>query len=431
MIRMFVKRTIERVRNSIWLYPVLCGTLSLCLALVLATVDSRGGVPLGGYALFYTTPELAQTVLSIVAGAFITTAIFTFSTTMVVLTMYSSQFTPRVVENFLDNRTTMKSFGLFLGGFVYAVTSLMFMDTGRQNVRVLAAGAGVLYSIAGLIYFLVFIHNVSMFIQVDNLILRLHRQALEEIGRYRAFVERCRAVPSSSAQERLRRTRALSVPGLADGFIQEIDRSRLEEIVEEHSLNVCIRKLVGQPVSRDTEILTLHSGQDEDLEDDLVERIRSCVRIGNKRTQSQDFGFAIQKIVEIALKALSPGINDPNTAVHCLKFIGLSLREVAGLREGYLVPEDMEGDECLFFRAHDLSGLLFGAYHQIVLYGKGDVTIAMEVLRSLRSIKTGASESGVRTVEEYAAYLFEKWTACQYDELEMDRLRETYRDLLS
>lgn len=178
-----MKRLINKIRESIWLYPTIYSLLALCLSIGITLIDKSYSFQLSNIynSLFYTRLPLAQTVLNIVAGAFITIATFTFSTTMVVLTMYSSQFTPRVVENFLNEKTTMKSFGVFLSGFIYAIASILFMKTNGDGNLVIAASVGVIYVIVGLVYFLIFVQSVSNHIQVSDLTLRLYEEALAEI----------------------------------------------------------------------------------------------------------------------------------------------------------------------------------------------------------------------------------------------------------
>ena len=194
--RQLIRKIAYRIKTSIWLYPALYSVGSMLLAIGTAAVDQRftGVSVYRALHVFATTTELAQAVLGIIAAAFITIATFTFSTAMVVLTMYSSQFTPRVVENFLNNQMTMKSFGVFLSGFIYAITSLLLIKESGESRLVIAASVGVLYIIVGLIYFLIFINHVSSQIQASGLIQRLYEEASARIGAYRAFMDATRTI---------------------------------------------------------------------------------------------------------------------------------------------------------------------------------------------------------------------------------------------
>src|SRR5690554_1880240 len=115
---MNLKRILYNIRRSIWLYPVIYTLFAIVLASIVIIVDSRIFFDISSYIprILTTSTDLAKSVLSIIASAFITIMTFTFSTTMVVLTMYTSQYSPRVVENFLTQKSTMKSFGIFVSG---------------------------------------------------------------------------------------------------------------------------------------------------------------------------------------------------------------------------------------------------------------------------------------------------------------------------
>ena len=187
-----MKKIINKIKTSIWLYPTIYSIGAFILSVGIKILETTYSDEMSLYlsTVFYTKSELAQTVLGIVASAFITIATFTFSTTMVVLTMYSSQFTPRVVENFLNNKVTMKSFGVFLSGFIFAISSLLFTKTSQNENLVISASIGVIYVIVGLVYFLIFIHNVATYVQASHLIQRLQDEAQKKIKEYNDFEEK-------------------------------------------------------------------------------------------------------------------------------------------------------------------------------------------------------------------------------------------------
>ena len=221
----------------------------------------------------YTTSSLAQAVLGIVAGAFITIATFTFSTTMLVLTMYSSQFTPRVVENFLNNKTTMQSFGVFLSGFIYAITSFLFINTSGDGNLVISASVGVIYIIVGLVYFLIFIHNVSTHIQASDLIFRIHEEAMKRVRQYRDSIKESKIISEAEMKSMIKGKKLLDIYGQSDGYIQEIDYHRLQKMAEELACIICFRKVVGQFVVTETRILTIYYKGNKTFDDEIINRI--------------------------------------------------------------------------------------------------------------------------------------------------------------
>ena len=429
---LMLKRLINKIRISIWLYPVIYSLFAFILAFVITIIDQVYVANMSHYifGLLYTTPSLAQSVLVIVASSFITIAIFTFSTTMVVLTMYSSQFTPRVVENFLNNETTMKSFGVFLSGFIYAILSLLFLNVNENGNLVLAASVGVIYIIVGLIYFLIFIHNVSSHIQANGLILRLQNEASEKINAYRDTILESNIISERTVKKIIDNKKQFALASPKDGYIQEIDYKKLQRIAQEHDFIIDIKKVVGQFISTESHILTIFTDSEYAIEKEIQRDIYHCILIGNKKTETQDFSFTIQKIVEIAIKALSPGINDPNTAIHCLKIIGLLLRDLADIENGYIVMREEHENGFMLYEAYSFEILLYDAYQQIILYGKSDAAVMIAVLKSLRFSKGKASIDNIQIINNYAKNLYDKLLDYGYVPLEYVRINKEYNDFI-
>jgi uncharacterized membrane protein len=135
--------------------------------------------------------------------------------------------------------------------------------------------------------------------------------------------------------------------------------------------------------------------------------------------------------VEIALKALSPGINDPHTAVHCLNIIGLLLRDLANIKKGYLVFKNEEDNGFVAYEAYDYEVLLYDAYNQIILYGQTDASIMITLMKSLRLAKTGSMNENSQIIDNYAKWLHQKLEKIGYDSLDKSKIEKEYEDLLS
>lgn len=428
-----MKKIINKIKTSIWLYPTIYSIGAFILSVVIKILETTYSDEMSLYlsTVFYTKSELAQTVLGIVASAFITIATFTFSTTMVVLTMYSSQFTPRVVENFLNNKVTMKSFGVFLSGFIFAISSLLFTKTSQNENLVISASIGVIYVIVGLVYFLIFIHNVATYVQASHLIQRLQDEAQKKIKEYNDFEEKASILSKEEMIEMVKYKYFFDVYAHSDGYIQEINYQKLQKIAQNHNCIICFKKVVGQFISLETKILTIYYEEKNILDEIDIEEINKLILIGNKKTQTQDFSFTIQKIVEIAVKALSPGINDPNTAIHCLNIIGILLRDLSHIEKGYILLKKDDELGHIIYEAYDFEVLLDDAFSQIIFYGQADVSVIVVALKSLRIIKTKASKYNREIIDNYAKYLIEKQLKLSDDKLHHTKIKNEYVDLIN
>lgn len=401
-----IRRWAKKLKESLWLTPAVISLLSFALALVVGILDSEIYISLSDHLppIMLTSVELSRTILGVIAGALITMTVFTFSTTMVVLTTYSSQFSPRVVKNFLMDENTMKTLGIFMGGFIYSIMTLAYMRNGVGSNTVIAAMIGILYILFCLIHFLKYINHVSSYIQMNNLIDRLLKEAMEEIEDYKIFLKKGIIEQNLSILKKLP-TRDISVN--KNGYIQYIDYDKLIRISKDHGVHIVVNKIPGIFITESTPVISIFA-QGEIIKDQTIDdELRACFDVGKEHAQKQDFVYPIQKISEIAVRAISPGINDPNTAIHCLHIMGTLLAEAASIEKGYLViakEEKILGA----FEVVDFAQVLYHCFYQIIHYGKEDISVMVGLLRALRIVQESASVDNKELLKEFIDYLWEK-----------------------
>lgn len=425
---------LRNIKERVWYYPVLYSFFAALLAVIVVILDLRILFDIEEVftPFLLTNFEIGETILGIIAGAFITITTFTFSITMVVLTMYTSQYSPRVVKNFLTRKDTLQSFGIFVSGFLYAMIVFVFLSSYPPDTMIISATIGIIYILVGLIFFFRFINSVASYIQASNLIKRLKEISYNEIDTYKKQIsdnEVVEKLPVSEDDELFK----LYSPG--DGFIQVLDYNYLAKIAAEYEIDFYFNKVIGQFVSKNFVIGTVNQlGESfsEETKEEIEKKISDGIIIEEERVDHQDFAFTIQKIVEVALKALSPGINDPNTAIQCIQVTSLLLRDLSELPDGYLKIDS--GNEntksgCLYIEAIDFKVLLIDTYQQIIHYGLSDVRVIQEVLKSLQVIKAGASSSSQQAIMEFTEYLWRKILNADFDRLELEMLRKEKSEL--
>lgn len=420
------KKLYYKIKRSIWLYPVIYSFMAIVMAFLVILIDSKLVFDFNPYlpSILLTTPDLAKSVLSIIAGAFITIMTFTFSTTMVVLTMYTSQFSPRVVENFLSEKSTMKSFGIFVSGFIYTIISLLFIRDVLSEFKILAGTIGVIYIIAGIINFIIYINNVGTYIQASNLIDRLYDKAFQDIEEYTDSIENYVTVDQAKIKA-VELQLFVNSPG--NGYIQEIDYSWLHQIAIETKTILVMDRMAGQFLTDQSPVVGIYYDQRSELHEHMEDEINEAIMVGDRRTEIQDFNFSIQKMVEVALKALSPGINDPNTAITCIHKIGLLIRCLAHMKEGYIkMKDDHEGFGALYRENYHMDLLLTESFHQIIHYGKGDVFVMLTVMEAYQHILEKADEENKVIILDHGRHLYEKLKLEINDEREMIMIKRGY-----
>ena len=402
-----LKKVIYKVKNNIWITPAVISTVSFVLAIAIGLLDSSYGIELNNYIpeIFLTSVGLSKTILSVIASALIGMTTFTFSMTMVVLTTYSSQFSPRVVKNFLSDDETMKTLGIFMGGFLYSIMALSFMRNSLEDKLVVSAIVGTMFAIFCLVNFLKYINHVGSFIQTSNLIQRLYDEAVKEVEDYREFIEQGKNVSRIKAECT---DCIIKVKGKSGGYIQYIDHKKIISIAKDIDGLIVIEIITGEFVTDDTVIYTLYFKDEEDIEKKIA-KLQGCITTGNTQTDLQNFNFSIQKLVEISLRAISPSTNDPNTASNCLKIIGVLIGMIADLADGYLIIEDKEkGRQSVAFELIDFNDIIYFTFYQIAHYGKEDISVMLSLVKALGYINEKASPENQGAVQKFLDYLWDK-----------------------
>ncbi len=420
---------LRHLQERVWFYPVIYSFFATLLALIIVIFDLGILFEIENVftPLLLTRLDIGETILGIIASAFITITTFTFSITMVVLTMYTAQYSPRVVKNFLTRKDTLQSFGIFVSGFLYTMLVFLFMSSYPADTMMISATIGIIYILVGLIFFFRFINSVASYIQASNLIKRLKEISYHEIEAYKERIEDNEVVEKLPVEKD---DEIFKVNSHDDGYIQMLNYKKLAKIAGDYGVDFYLSKVIGQFVTRNFAIGTVNQLNnplsDEDREE-IEKKIADGIIIEEERIDHQDFAFTIQKIVEVALKALSPGINDPNTAIQCIQVTSLLLRDLSELPDGYMKID--AGDGSLYIEAIDFKVLLLDTYQQIIHYGLDDIRVILEVLKSLQVIKADACGSSKKAIMEFTEYLWRKILGADFDRLEVEMLRKEKREL--
>ncbi|KDR94160.1 Uncharacterized membrane protein [Peptoclostridium litorale DSM 5388] len=401
-----INKILIKIKRSIWIYPISYSTMSLIVAVFIIIIDSRLFFNVENYLpkVLFTSVDLAKTILATIAGSLLTMTTFTFTITMVVLTMYSSQFSLRTLENFISDKTTMKILGVFMGGFIYSISSLLFMRAAISEYMVISATIGVIYSITCLAYFAIFIHHVAALIQAENLIDSLYRGSMERINEYKGLLKKG-AIRENMGLEDYKFVFKLTNDQI--GYIQLVDHLKIHIIAKDLSATIVFEKVIGQFVTENAVVFSIYSKDNITIDEELSKKLLNCITIGKYRNELQDFDFSMQKIVEIALRAISSGVNDPNTANHCIRILGVLLGLISDLENGYIVFEDDEENLKVVFEAIDFEKELYFTFYQIVNYGKCDVSIVLSIFKALRYAMENATDKNKGIIICFADYVWD------------------------
>ncbi len=401
---MLAKLRIYYDENKMWFYLAQYMLISFLLALAAILVDIRY-IPILDYVpnIFLTSVELAKLILSTLAGSLLTITTFTFSTIMVVLTMYSSNFSPRVVNNFLTEKITMKVLGIFVGGFFYCILALFFMRNAYSKYMVISATIAVGYSVLCTIYFVVFVYSVSSSIQASTLIRRLYDEAYESIERTLKGREGHLTVDT---YEEKPYNHSAEITSDESGYLILVEFNEILKDIKDLTADLAIEVDMGDFVSKNQRIATIHYNKD-DLSVSKQNKIKKSFTYESERVEFNDYRFSLQKIIDITLRAMSPGINDPNTSVHCINILGVIMGKLGEIDGRYTVLKDNKTDSQVVYGDFNFKAELYFTFYQIIHYGKADVSIVIALYNALKTISLAASDSKQEIIREFSDYISE------------------------
>lgn len=375
--RLRFERLADGLRESLWFYPALAVAGAIALGLGIAALD-RGFDAEGTSFSFGGGPDAARIVLSTIAGSMITFTGLVFTITMVVLQQASGQFSPRVLRTFLRDRQSQASLAVFMATFTYALVVLREVRSGEAPfVPSLAVQFTFVLVLASLGMFVAYVHHIARSIRVESIIRRVAEETVAAVDRlYPEERDGAPALPVDlPAGDRVVVSRA----GRA-GVVAGLDLAALETAAEESDCTLLVVPAIGDFVAEGAPLVAATG--DGAGRQPPPERLARLVRIENERTMHQDPAFGFRQLVDIALRALSPGVNDPTTAVHALDRLHDLLRRLATrpIPSGRMV--DGEGRLRVVTNAATWPGYLGLAVDEIRIEGADQ----LQVQRRLRAM---------------------------------------------
>ena len=320
---MLVRLTVwlETLRARLWLIPAFGAIGAGLVAWALVAIDRTLGPDATGFFLFEGGPESARAILSTIAAAMLTFTGLVFSVTMLVLQLASSQLSPRVTRTFLRDRKNQVVLAIFVATFVHALLVLREVRSGDVPfVPSIAVWWAFILLIASVGAFIYYIDHMAQSMRIETVIGRVGDET-------QAAIDRCYPDPVGTEPE-IR----LPVPEVTEVILspdaprtlQAVDVAHLERIARQAGAVLEVVPVVGEAVPSGSPLVRVRGGGALD-----AEGIRRGLTLGSERTMDQDPAFGIRQLVDIAVRALSPGINDPTTAALAVERLHDLLRRLA------------------------------------------------------------------------------------------------------
>jgi uncharacterized membrane protein len=406
------------LRSSFWFVPSLMVVVSIVSAVVLIEADSAGSDRwLSQWPrLFGVGAEGARQMLSTLAGSMMTVMGITFSMTLLALVLASGQYTSRILRNFMRSRITQVTLGVFAGIFAYCLIVLRTVRGSggvEEFVPSLAVFFAFVMSLGGVGVLIYFIHHIASSIQASSIIASVAQETNDSIDRLLpekldkgADEDEDRNEVLESRDERT----WYPVPAAVSGYIKSVNNAALLRLAGDNRTIVRMEYAIGDFIVQDTPLVSLALTYPPDQK--IIDALNAAYSIGPHRTVDQDPAFGIRQIVDMAIKALSPGVNDTSTAVMCVDYLTSMLARLTGRRFPPLCRYEGETLRVIAV-VPSFEGLLAEAFDQIRASAEVNVAILARLLGALDTIGSLTVRPGqLRALDEQTQCIAELVDRC-------------------
>lgn len=376
----------EQLLGSLWFVPSLMVSATIVGAFGLLQIDRQFGSKVPDI-LYGGGAEGARQLLSTIAGSMITVAGVVFSVTVVALSLASQQFGPRMLRNFMRDTGNQFVLGTFIATFIFCLLVLRSVRGDEYggftpHVSVTVAVAAAVFSLIILIYF---IHHVSSSIQADLVVATI----AEELDR---SIERTRGLNIFPPDDAPESERYFVIAATTCGFVRAVREHALAKLAAANDtmIEVLVPRgffiMQGSPIARATRPV------DE-------KEVLSSISLGRSRSAAEDLSFPIDQLVELAVRSLSPSVNDPMTAIACIDRLGAAFAMLATIDLGDEGVEH-EGKMRVRVRGRSFESMLVNTYRPIRMNARGMVSVHVRLIETLTEVRLRAEGSRKQAVAD-------------------------------
>ena len=388
----------DKLKVSNWVVPLAMALSALALAVAMLEFDAHFETLRWNWtSVLRIDAAGVRQVFAVTTGAMMTITGVVFSVSVVALTLASNQFGPKVLRNYFGDTGNKVVLGLFIATFVYGLLVLASVDTrGEEFVPVWSMVVGLILTVlavGGLIYF---IHNISKAIQADHVIALIGEELDNSIDKmltpceedHNSAASRCRQEWSMQLKELTER--AVNSP--QSGYIQSVDYNGLAELAAKADCFLAVNRRAGHFVLEHSPLINCYSTQA--LPDETVDKLFEHIVFGRQRTPIQDIEFSVEQLVQVALRALSPGINDSLTAITCVDWFSAALGRMSRCVFPSYYFRDKDDTLRIAGNGFSFEGAVDAVFDPLRQNSRGSVMVTIRLLEALDQIICVACRPG-------------------------------------
>lgn len=379
------------LKATFWFVPVFIILMAVFLSIGLVLLDNRISISHEGWVRFFlvNSSDSARSILSTISGAMIGVAGTVFSVTLVALTLASSQFGPRLIKNFMYVRLNQIVLGSYVSTYLYCLLVLNAIrdNDGYSFVPSISILFAILAAIANIILLIIFIHQIAVSIQADRVISDISSLISKQVEILfpEAIGDELDDTKNTDYDAvRSGYQKKISIKSTKSGYVQYIDDDVIIEIVSENNSLFEIYIRTGSFLVKNDEVGVIYSQTDWD--EKMLQLLQDQLVIGKVKTAQQDLEYSIHQMVEIAARALSPGVNDPYTAVACIDNLTATMCILAEVKFPSRYRFGKDGNLRVIANVIDFEGALDAAFNQIRQFSVGSIAVIIRLMDAMITI---------------------------------------------
>lgn len=420
-----IQKWIDDLESSLWLRPTVWLVSMAVLAVALITIDRlflldeiRALLPW----FLKSGGEEARTMLGAISTGMLTVTSLAFSLTMVTVVQTANAYSPRILRQYLGDTHNQHVFGVLIGTFLYSLLVLRAVRSGENTefVPVLATNMAIILSVIATGALIYFINHVSQSIKVSNIIQLIFAHTKETAATL--FPENV-GQPWIDAVPELPQRDPIVLTSEQSGYIQLFDPDSVLHTAAEGELLIRAAYIVGDYVLEDAPLVEIWS--DQALTEEQKNTIRRAFILGRERSFTQDVRFGLRQLSDIALRAISPAVNDPTTTINAIDSLASLLSQL--MKHGRIIPYrcDDSGRLRLIFPDLTFADLLEEAYMQIVHYGLHDYMIFSRLIEICGQLGASTDDTGYhQDLWEFVVMMMQKCDSAEHGSMEQRRINE-------
>lgn len=389
----------KEITSTFWFLPVLIIVFSVGLSIGLVSLDNSITISHEGWVRFFlvNSADSARSMLSTISGGMIGVAGTVFSVTLVALTLASSQLGPRLIKNFMYVRLNQVVLGSYVSTYLYCLLVLNAIrdNDGYSFIPSISILVALIATVMNIILLIVFIHQIAVSIQADRVISDISDFIAKQVETL--FPEKMGDGADGDDENRMDEDSELSaysnripIRSKQSGYLQYIDHEVLIGHLTKQDALLKIHHRPGSFIVEGLEIGILHSNAE--VNEESMKKLRKQFVIGKTKTPQQDLEYSIHQMVEIAVRALSPGVNDPYTAIACVDHLSATMCYLAQAKFPPTYRYDEEGNVRLIADILEFEGVMDAAFNQIRQFSGGSPAVIIRLMDAMNTIRSFATK---------------------------------------